>query len=179
MVDQWSWVSEANAKKLGISVLSLQDSGNFRFLLNHCHVIKRNVAITSSHFEGRKAFLVAQASALGMGSLPCQKANTLCARRVAAGEGSRPGDGGQKVWGEIWVGEGPQERTETPLGLKGAEGWSQRRGVPRGKEEEAGREGGTWIVGFFLVVNGLQTPLSSHVGNLLRFSSFPFCKYAS
>lgn len=165
MVDQWSWVSEANAKKLGISMLSLKNSGNFRFWLNHCHVIKRNVAITSSHFEGRKAFLVAQASALGMGSLPCQKANTLCARRVAAGEGSRPGGGGgQKVWGDIWVGEGPRERTKTQLDLKGAEGWSQRRVVPRGKEEEAGREGGTWIVVFFWWWMSFRHPLALLLG---------------
>lgn len=65
--------------------------------------------------------MVAQASALGMGSLSCQKANTLCARRVAAGGESRPDDGGQKVWGDIWVGEGPRERTEAQLDLKGAE----------------------------------------------------------
>jgi len=62
----------------------------------------------------------------------------LCAWSVAAGagEGSRRGNHGEKVWYAIWVGEGPQKRKEAQLELKEVEGRSQRCVIPMGKEKE-------------------------------------------
>lgn len=39
-------------------ICSLKDGGKFNLSLIHCQVIEGSEAVTSSHFEGRKAFTV-------------------------------------------------------------------------------------------------------------------------
>lgn len=89
----------------------------------------------------------------------------LCAWSVAAGAGevSRCADGGEKVWCDIWVGEGPQKRKKAQLELKEVDGRSQRCMMPMGKEKEGSC--GRWKLHYlFFVVNELQHPLMLILG---------------
>lgn len=58
MIDQWIWVLEADFGLVsGIKTRSAKDGGN-QFWLNWCHMMKSNVSVVNSDFEGRKAFTV-------------------------------------------------------------------------------------------------------------------------
>lgn len=123
-----------------------------------------------------------------------EKVHILCAWSVAAGaeEGSRRGNGGNKVCCASWVGEGPWKERSSAFSSAGAERSGRlviEMDDTNGKRKESG---GGWNsdfffccfgvggVGFF-VVNVLKTPLNTHTGNLLRFicNHVSFCMYAS
>lgn len=94
----------------------------------------------------------------------------------------------ERAVGLVMVGRKSGVRSGLEKGLRKGRrpswAWKEQKGGHRDVGYQGERKGkleGRGELGLFvfLVVNGLQTPLISHVGNLLRFSSFPFCKYAS